>query len=231
MQYYVSDETQETVTLDVKPVNTTEYTENSEWSLRDVISGKTTQHSADIARITFRIERRPQFTVYTMILPVATLGTINVFSFLLPIESGEKAGLSVTVFLTYAFFIIIVRDGLPHNSIKMSYYVIYLSCTLILSVISVIYVIIESKIYFTYGDQKVSFFKNLGKRLKKKRKIKSDVEIRRRTSYIPGDKSSDDSNCLKWSQFLRKVDTLAFVLSLLYMSSISIVSAVRLKMF
>lgn len=226
MHYYVTDETKQTVTLDVSPVQRTEYSENAEWKLNDVTSGVISYRTSNIAKITFNIERRSKFAVYTIIIPVTTLTIINVASFLMPIESGEKAGLSMTAFLTYAFFIIISRDALPHNAIKISYYVIYLCCALMMSVINVVYVIIESKIYHTFGHKPFTFGKNLLRRIRVR---KVDVE-RTKANKKEGKKRTDDSvskhQALTWVEFLRITDLIAFVISLLYVCIFHIVYSV-----
>jgi len=236
MHFYATDETRETVTLFVKTGNLTEYSESTEWILHDVNADIVIEHTATIGRVTFELERRSKFTVYTVIMPVAALTLINVGSFLLPIESGEKGGLSVTVFLTYAFFIIISRDALPHNAVAISHYISYLACALILSVISVIYVIIESKLYHELGDKQfeLAFFHTLFRRRRNGTKIHVDVEQKKNRSTkkdlskSSGKTVDKEESGLTWAVILRRVDNVAFVVALLFTVISSTVFAINI---
>lgn len=224
MHFYVTDETKETVTLNINPVNITEYTENAEWMLTDVTSNVITQHSADIARVIFKVERRSKFVVYTIAVPLITLTLISSVSFLLPVESGEKASLSVTVFLAYTFFVIIARDAMPHNAVNMSYYVVYLCGSLVLGVVNVVYVILESKIYHNVGDRKISDC--FPYKILRKQKVHTiDVEQKqgKNKKVTKREKDIAKDNPTTWAKLLRLVDVVAFCIALVYLTVFGIV--------
>ncbi|KAK3101941.1 hypothetical protein FSP39_007526 [Pinctada imbricata] len=66
--------------------------------------------------IEFTLKRESQFYVVGLILPIATMGILNLLVFLLPPESGERVGFSITVLLALAVFLTIASDSLPKTS-------------------------------------------------------------------------------------------------------------------
>lgn len=63
-----------------------------------------------------KIKRKPLFYLYNIILPINFICLLNIFVFLLPSDSGEKIGFSVTMLLSLAVFLTIVSDRLPESS-------------------------------------------------------------------------------------------------------------------
>lgn len=59
------------------------------------------------------LERKPMFFVFNLILPIVLMCIMNPFVFLLPAESGERVGYSVTVLLAIAVFLTISSSSLP----------------------------------------------------------------------------------------------------------------------
>ena len=64
----------------------------------------------------FHFERRPQFVVVIVILPILFMCLLNVMVFLLPVDSGERIGFAITVLLAIAVYMTIVSDNLPKTS-------------------------------------------------------------------------------------------------------------------
>ena len=61
------------------------------------------------------------------------LSVLNVFVFVLPVESGEKASFVVTVFLSLVVFLTVVSSKLPENSDKISLLNIYVFTSTVMS--------------------------------------------------------------------------------------------------
>ena len=68
------------------------------------------------ARYFFRLERKPQYVIINIVMPILFLNLLNVLVFLLPAESGERVSYSVTVLLSIAVLMTIVSDALPRTS-------------------------------------------------------------------------------------------------------------------
>lgn len=95
------------------------------------------------------LKRRPLFLTLSLVLPVITLSIMNAFCFLLPIESGEKMGLSVALFLTFAVFGSILSDAMPKNSDNISLFIVYVTIQIFLSGFSVVMeTIIVLRLYY-----------------------------------------------------------------------------------
>ena len=87
-------------------------TENSMWDVQDIILKR--RHSK--VHIFVTLTRKPLFYVYNIILPINFICLLNIFVFLLPSDSGERVGFSVTMLLSLAVFLTIVSDRLPESS-------------------------------------------------------------------------------------------------------------------
>ena len=62
------------------------------------------------------IKRVSLFYILNIILPINFICQLNLFIFLLPRDSGERIGFSVTMLLAMALFLTIVADRLPESS-------------------------------------------------------------------------------------------------------------------
>ena len=179
--------------------------------------------------IVLELERRTAFILYTVISPLILLSVLNVCVFIIPVDSGEKASTSVTLFLSYGVFVSAIRDELPHNSINVSYLMIYIESLLLFSVLSVIYCFVQSWIYSNYRD---TMFKwRLSPKLPKAFKKMAAPHLQK-TKVNPANSDNGDnvskqttSEChhgesgygmITCKQFLKRVDVIVFVVLLCF---------------
>lgn len=208
--YHATGDTLDTVFLNGPDfVYNRVFIQNSEWRIVKTSVTVDGFFNTNIVYISISVQRRAEFTVYTMIIPLATLALVNVFTFLVPIDSGEKGSLSITLFLAYGFFATVTRDSLPHNSVQISYYIVYVTTLLIFSVFTIVYVIIESKIYSSIGSSKCNIFK-------------SNANVMSPRHSQPNSEEKDEpvnetlvDKVITWNQILKKADMIVFFLSLL----------------
>ena len=103
-------------------------TDSSGW---DVIEFKEeVQNSNGIITVAFSItmKRKSEYFTVNMVFPVLILGTLDVFTFVLPASAGEKMSFSVTIYLAFAVFLNVVSSLLPASSKSvciMSVYLLY----------------------------------------------------------------------------------------------------------
>ncbi|XP_046581813.1 acetylcholine receptor subunit beta-like [Haliotis rubra] len=73
------------------------------------------------------LKRRPVYYIVNVLLPAILLSIVSVLVFLLPVDSGEKIGLCITVLL--AFFVFLSGTGvkLPVTSLQTPFLVIFIS--------------------------------------------------------------------------------------------------------
>lgn len=93
------------------------------------------------------LERKPMYFILNIFLPICLLTLLNIFVFILPVESGEKVSFVVTVFLSLAVFLTIVSGEMPENSESVSLLNIYVFTSTVMSTITVILTIIQIRLH------------------------------------------------------------------------------------
>lgn len=109
-----------------KGIDLEQYSANSEWDMVD--STATVEEESEEASVIFtlKIKRKPRYMVLSVILPIVMLSVLNLFVFVLPCDSGEKASYAITVFLAFAVFLTIISSELPRNSESLSIFSVYI---------------------------------------------------------------------------------------------------------
>ena len=107
---------------------------NSVWDITSVSYDVSKETRESKITFTFKLKRKPLYYVVNIILPVVFLGLLNGLVFIIPAETGEKSGYSVTVFLSLAVFLTIISTLLPVNSEKVSIFGIYLLLQVVIGV-------------------------------------------------------------------------------------------------
>ena len=64
----------------------------------------------------FYFQRRPSFYLLTMMFPCILTSAVAALTFMLPVESGEKVSLEITVLLSLAVFMLVVSESMPPSS-------------------------------------------------------------------------------------------------------------------
>lgn len=125
------------VTLTQTTVDLSSYNPNPTWDY--VSSNVYTQSSSNGVHFTMKFKRRPTFFMINIIFPIILLGVLNVFVFVLPADSGERVGFSITLLLSIAVFMTIIADSLPNTSSpRLSSVVVKLSVDLIISALMMV---------------------------------------------------------------------------------------------
>ena len=84
------------------------------------------------------IKRRVLYYSLNIIGPVLLISLLNILCFVLPSSSGERVGLSMTIFLTLTVFLTTVSDSLPKTSLGVAVIVVYLGLQMIGSAFTII---------------------------------------------------------------------------------------------
>ena len=112
-----------------------QFQENSVWKIESVSHEVARETRESRITFTFKLKRKPLYYVINIILPIIFLGLLNGLVFVIPFQSGEKTGYSVTVFLSLAVFLTIISSLLPTNSDNTSILGVYLLLQVVLGVI------------------------------------------------------------------------------------------------
>ncbi|KAL4231609.1 Neuronal acetylcholine receptor subunit [Mactra antiquata] len=207
--YYAADESIDRVELnhnDEVLMRSLNKNENAAWKIHKVERNKFIRSNNYHIEIIFYLSRRPNYAMYTLIVPLLMLSALNVCMFLVPIESGEKGGFAITIFLSYGIYISILSDKLPHNSLQTSFFIVFLTLLLVFSVVSVLYSVIEAKLVVSIGAKHclLGCFCSQNK-------------------CKPGNDSNETTKKSKtWSDVFRKLDIIIFVVYVILILVISI---------
>ncbi|XP_062601026.1 neuronal acetylcholine receptor subunit alpha-3-like [Saccostrea cucullata] len=135
------------------------YSKSEEWSV--VNTSVSTYSIKDFHEMIFEglhfeivIERQPGSVIVSYILPVMLLSIVNLCSFVLPSECGEKMGTSVAIFLTFAVFLTFVSQFMPVSE-DTPHFTIYLTFQLVLSGLVIIMETIVLKYKFDWRENLV----------------------------------------------------------------------------
>ncbi|XP_072165282.1 neuronal acetylcholine receptor subunit alpha-6-like [Diadema setosum] len=63
-----------------------------------------------------RLDRLPSFYVYTIVLPLLLINIVGLFTFLVPLKSGERISACISVLLGLTVFQIVLGDIIPQTS-------------------------------------------------------------------------------------------------------------------
>ena len=69
----------------------------------------------DFFTIKIIMDRNPVFYVIYLLIPSVLMAFVSVLVFLLPPDSGERVGLSITVLLSYTVFLLMVSEFTPRG--------------------------------------------------------------------------------------------------------------------
>ncbi|XP_062610630.1 neuronal acetylcholine receptor subunit alpha-3-like [Saccostrea cucullata] len=147
--------------FNIAPVSLYYYTENGEWELLSVENTKPADNfmgGEPYSKVIFSIHmrRRPMFHILNTMFPVVLMAFLIPMAFKLHVDSGEKMGYSLTVLLAYAVYLSMISDNIPSTSVSICFLSIYLATTLVLSTMSVLFVIIVINVHHTPEDEPMS---------------------------------------------------------------------------
>lgn len=103
-----------------------------------------------------KMKRKSNYYISSVLLPVILTSYLNIFVFLLPVDSGEKVGFILTVLLALAVLLTLVSDSIPSTSINTSILSVYLAVTLCLGVVCCLLTVLVIRINFRDPDTPVT---------------------------------------------------------------------------
>ena len=62
---------------------------------------------------TIVLERRPYSYVLNIIIPTVVLAVLSALSFIVPVDSGEKMSLGISILVAFSVFMLILQDNTP----------------------------------------------------------------------------------------------------------------------
>lgn len=95
---------------------------------------------------TLTVSRRYLFVLLHTGIPLLLLSLLNVAVFLVPLRSGERISFSTAILLNLVLFTTNISEELPHNSLRISYCSILMTCANIITALGVVFSVILCRI-------------------------------------------------------------------------------------
>ncbi|KAH3779019.1 hypothetical protein DPMN_180498 [Dreissena polymorpha] len=128
------------------------YIPNSEWTLEGLSATTLTRLNYSVIKYSFKLKRESTFYVLTLILPITFLGISSELVFLLPVESGERVGFSITLMLTMTTFLAIVSDVIPKTATPPSLMAVFVFLLVMFSIMELILAILSLVLFHRTDD-------------------------------------------------------------------------------
>lgn len=129
-------------------VNTDYFTKNSNWELVRTSAYAKLNTGYYSYEVSLTLKRKPVYYIVMIVLPTLLLSLLNPLVFVLPIESGERISLAVTILLSYAIFLTLVAASIPASSNPMCVLLVIMIIIMMISGMTVVAVIISASYYY-----------------------------------------------------------------------------------
>lgn len=129
-------------------INTDYFTENSNWKISSTSAYPKLNTGYYSYEVSLTITRKPVYYIVMIILPTLLLCLLNPLVFLLPVDSGERISLAVTILLSYAIFLTLVAASIPASSNPMCFLLIVMILIMMISGLTVVAVIISASYFY-----------------------------------------------------------------------------------
>ena len=120
---------------------------HSSWRLLEYSTATEDIHGISFFYLNLRIKRRAMYYGVMVIAPTVLFALLNPFVFLLPVESGERVSLVMTILLSYAIFLALVSSSIPASSNPMCALLIVMIIIIVVSG-NILFAVIISVKYF-----------------------------------------------------------------------------------
>ena len=136
------------------------FTETAEWAI--IENYVTTKRYIIDGFLPFRdisyhltLKRTCTSCIMNNILPIIVLAFLNLLSFFVPSESGEKLTFPMSIFLTLAVFLTIIMMSLPESVDGVSYLSTFVTFELSVSAVTLLCTVITLRLHHEMGDTRV----------------------------------------------------------------------------
>lgn len=120
---------------------------DSEWDVTNVSATIFMEGIYETIDFKIHIRRKPMFLITSLVLPLFLVSILNIFTFVLPTESGERTSFAITLFLTFAVVMTVVSETFPATD-KLGAFTIFLLMRILTSALTTIVAIISIALYF-----------------------------------------------------------------------------------
>jgi hypothetical protein len=139
------------------------YIETAEWQIIDnYVRYEIDVYDTNIGRLNYtvlhyhlKLRRTCMSCILNIMVPVLVLACLNLLTFFVPCESGEKTSFPISIFLTLAVFLTMITLSLPESIDGVSYLSTYVTFQLIISTITLISTVISLQIHHKMNNRPI----------------------------------------------------------------------------
>jgi hypothetical protein len=124
------------------------YTPNPHWNIKSHRTFVEERDPMQMYKVEITLQRKPVYYFVVIVLPTLMFSLLNPLVFLLPIESGERISLSMTILLAFVFFLTLVANFIPESSTAMCFLLVIMIIMIAISSMIVVFVIITTRLYY-----------------------------------------------------------------------------------
>ncbi|CAG2196041.1 CHRNN [Mytilus edulis] len=130
--------------------------ENTIWTIVSTSVKATQYHEESRVIFSITLQRKPLYVMMHLVLPLVLLTLLNLFTFAIPADSGERMGYTVTVWLSFGVFLTLVGQSLPESSESISFMDIFIVMQLFQSTLVVLLSAVLSRLIARNGQTFIS---------------------------------------------------------------------------
>ena len=131
------------------------FEDNPEWVIESTTSQSFIKKNVSFIEFKIKLKRIPTYYVISLIAPVVLLTLVNVCVFILPAESGERIGFSITCFLSFVVLLNMIMSFIPASSANLAYLCYYTFIMMVFSCGMSLATVFTLWIHFKPEDSKV----------------------------------------------------------------------------
>ncbi|XP_069102019.1 acetylcholine receptor subunit beta-like [Argopecten irradians] len=128
------------------------FSPNGKWEITNTRLYSQIFYGDQLLRLEFTFKRRSRYEIINTVGPIIILGMLQVFVFIIPVESGERIGFSTTLLLAITVYMTIVSDRLPDVSYPDISYLSYFLLSDVTSGVLLIVCVIQSLRFYHAPD-------------------------------------------------------------------------------
>ena len=143
--------------------NLDKYIETAEWQIVDNFVEYTFDYydtnigvlNYTVLHYHLKLRRTCMSCILNIMVPVLVLACLNLLTFFVPCECGEKTSFPISIFLTLAVFLTMITLSLPESIDGVSYLSSYVTFQLIMSTITLISTVISLQIHHKMDNRPI----------------------------------------------------------------------------
>ncbi|XP_053393676.1 acetylcholine receptor subunit alpha-like [Mercenaria mercenaria] len=169
---FISSDRKVMITPITDSIDMAEYVEVAEWDIIENqattevrpynISKNVLENASEIETLnytyityTLKMKRSCRLCFHNVIIPVLVLAALNMLTFFVPCESGEKTSFPISIFLTLAVFLTMITQSLPESVDGVSYLSSYVTFQLAISAVTLFSAVISLHLHYKKGNSQV----------------------------------------------------------------------------